>query len=357
MSTHFCIAAPSSSLSSRLRACSGVSPDSTFPPGNSHFSGELSFRRRCPISSRRSLRSITAATTVLMAGGALETCWLRHLSVLEANSASLSSSFATFLSLENLPKLLCTLHQWRPRRVQQLVADHMDAAILNRRHLLPGADFVSLLRIRAISRRRPRQHHHVRPCFGHLLLIHMLAWGNNHLSATETHEFRHPGRGTDARIRPGFTINTQPWLVLLWLTLDCRKLPLQFSRECFRRFCVANDSAEQSNVGVHIRERSRIHCQKIQRLFDEFANGFLLVRSRANHERGLEAQNFVERPHLPAIAQFRQVGHRCYVGAPLGHPYKRFFFAHRAQNRGCARSKRNDPVAVRCFFFHAPPRE
>src|SRR6516164_1677687 len=176
MGTHFCIAAPSSSSSSRLRACSGVSPDSTFPPGNSHFSGELSFRRRCPISSRRSLRSITAATTVLMAGGALETCWLVIFQSSRQTQHRFSSSFATFLSLENLPKLLCTLHQWRPGRVQQLVADHMNAAILNRRHLLPGADFVSLLRIRAISCRRPRQHHHVRPCLGHLLLIHMLAW-------------------------------------------------------------------------------------------------------------------------------------------------------------------------------------
>src|SRR2546429_6000219 len=41
-------------------------------------------------------------------------------------------------------------------------------------------------------------------------------------------------------------------------------------------------------------------------LFEKFANGFLLVRNRANHKRWLEAQNFVERPHVPAIAQFRQ---------------------------------------------------
>src|SRR6266446_5667141 len=49
-----------------VSATSGDSPSWTFPPGNSHLSGEVSFFRRWPMSNRRSLRSITAATTVLM---------------------------------------------------------------------------------------------------------------------------------------------------------------------------------------------------------------------------------------------------------------------------------------------------
>src|SRR5437870_13821952 len=99
------------------------------------------------------------------------------------------------------------------------------------------------LGIRAISRRRPGEHDHVRHGFGHQLLIHTLACGNNHLSATETHELRHPGRGTDAWIGPRFTINTRPWLWLFRLTLDLGKLALQFSRARRRRFRTANDSS------------------------------------------------------------------------------------------------------------------
>src|SRR5882762_4459198 len=68
ISTDFVRVTPSSSRSSRARACSNVSAERTLPPGNSHLRGEVSPRRRWPMRIRRSGRSITAATTWSMEG-------------------------------------------------------------------------------------------------------------------------------------------------------------------------------------------------------------------------------------------------------------------------------------------------
>src|SRR5262249_9692158 len=137
-STHLLSVAPSSSRSSRANAASASSPASIFPPGNSHLSGDESFLRRWPIRIRRSARSITAATTLIMSA--------------PTSGPALGQNPRQFSSAPR---------EDRCRSVQQFVAHNENTSIFDRRNVLPLLIPIGACRLRTAARRRPRKNDHI----------------------------------------------------------------------------------------------------------------------------------------------------------------------------------------------------
>src|SRR6266481_4514933 len=110
--------------------------------------------------------------------------------------------------MQKLVKCACAIDQGRPRCVQQLIADYVDAEVSNRRYVFPICDFVSLLRIGLRFGSSPGEHNNFGPSSGYLRFGNLLSAGNSHLAAAEGHQFTHPRWRAYSRIWPRLAIDT-----------------------------------------------------------------------------------------------------------------------------------------------------
>ncbi len=219
----------------------------------------------------------------------------------------------------------------------------MNVSASNRWHIFPGHDFIRLLGVCFRPRRSPRQDNHIRTCLRYLPIGDLLPGGNHHLAAANTHQFCHPGRGTDAWIRPGLTIDAHPSLAPSSFLLDSRERAAHLFHQCLGSGPPLRNPAQQSNVRFDISERPRVHSQEGKGLLEEFTDRLLLVRHGADHQRWLQPQDFIYRIRMPAIAQFRKFTDGRDVSAPLGHADQNMLRANGVKNRSGTRRQRNNP--------------
>src|SRR5260221_7413489 len=164
---------------------------------------------------------------------------------------------------QQFPQFPRPLHQRRPRRIQQLIAHNKHAPIPYRRHICPCRQLVNLLRLTLVASSRPSQHNHFRPRLRHLLIANLFPRRNNHLSAADLHQLRHPRRRANPRIRPSLAIH--PYAPLQFLRRACNRskfrthLPNQ--RPGLRRS--PRNSSQQPNIRLNIVQRPRIHRHKV----------------------------------------------------------------------------------------------
>src|SRR5208282_4282779 len=152
-------------------------------------------------------------------------------------------------------KLAGALHEdWR-RRVQPLVAHHADAAVANGRDIAPYGIFERPAWVGFAPSGGPGEDNYVRSRRGHLLVGHFLARRDNRLAPGDLDEFSDPGRGTDARIGPGFAIDARPnaaagsgGRVVLRARGDLRQVALHLADHAGRRRGASGDAAEQMDV-------------------------------------------------------------------------------------------------------------
>jgi len=236
-----------------------------------------------------------------------------------------------------------SLHQWRPRRIQQLIPHHKNAPLPYRRHILPGLHLIRLRGIRFPACRRPRQHNHLRPCICHLRVSHLFSSWNNHFAAANLHQLRHPRRRTNPRIRPSLAIYSHASLHSPCRAGNHRKFRTHPPNQCLRLRRPPRNSSQQPNVCVNVIQRSRVHRQEIQRLLQQFPDGLLFVRHRPNDQRRPQRHDVRHRLHVPAIPNLWQSRHRRNVATPFRHAHQKPPRPHRAQNRSSARRQRHNP--------------
>ena len=80
-----------------------------------------------------------------------------------------------------------TFDQRRTRCVQQFVADHVDAVIVNCRYVLPRRDVIRLLGVCFRSRRRPSEDNYIWLGRCYLRFGNFLTAGDNHFATANAY--------------------------------------------------------------------------------------------------------------------------------------------------------------------------
>ena len=244
-------------------------------------------------------------------------------------------------------------HQRRPRRIQQLISNHDHASILYRRNTLPSCITQSRLRLRAIPGSGPRQYNNVRLRPRHLLIIHSRAGLNYHSAARNLHQFRHPRRRTNPRIRPSLAVNPRPRASSETPRPSRRAIerPAHRSYQPLRNSLASDKPSKCQHIPLNIRQRPRIDRQKRDRLLEYFRHRFRCEGHRTDQQSRPQFHHFAN-IQFPAIAHRRPRAHGGHVLAPATHTDQLTAGPELEQNRSHTGRKRNDSHSVKNFARH-----
>src|SRR5271156_4466769 len=247
------------------------------------------------------------------------------------------------------------INQRRPRRIQKLVPNHHHPPAPHRRHIPPSRIPQSCRDLGARPGSRPSQHNQFRRSQRHRFIRHPRARIHDHLSPGHLHQLRHPGRGTDPRLRPSLAIHAKPppSAKPAYPARHIRKSRPHLPYQLFRRPRAIHQSPQRRNITKNIRQRPRIHCQKRHRLRQNLLHRLRHKRHRTNQNRGPQSHHFAQ-IHFPAIAHRRTRAHLRHILAPPRNSHQLAPHPQRKQNRSNTRRKRYNPQSVE--FFHPSHR-
>ncbi len=210
--------------------------------------------------------------------------------------------------MQYLPQFHRAPHEWRTRRIQKLVGDHMNPPLANRRYIPPARNAIRFSGVRFRASCSPGKDDDFRLSRRHLCVTDYFARWHNHLCACDLHQLRNPRRRADPRIRPSLTIHARP-LTRRFLP-DTAKCCAHSLNHAFAGPRPAHNARKQTNVCVDVRQYPRIHGQKIQRLLEQLRHSLLLVRHRADDQRWSQSQNLAHTIQVPAVTKLRQIRYR-----------------------------------------------
>ena len=245
-------------------------------------------------------------------------------------------------------QLARALHEWRAGRVEQLIRNHGYTPILHGGRILPCHNAKRPGWIGAFAGGRPCEDDDVGIRAGDVFVRDALPRRRDELTPGNPHEFRHPGRGTDPRVRPGLAIHT--WSRRFVEHTYCsfrnsRKCGAHSRNEPFSGSRAVCQTAERSYVLLDIRQTARVQGQKRHRLFEQFRHCFWSKRDGADKQRWPQSHHFIN-VELPAIANPRQPpGVRNFV-TPLAHADHSSLRANSKQNRRDAGRERNNSQSL-----------
>jgi hypothetical protein len=187
-----------------------------------------------------------------------------------------------------------------------------------------------------------------------LFVTYFLAGGQNHFPAAKTNEFRDPGRGTDAGVRPRLAVNSQPFPYLAASFCDRHKFLAHLFNKPIGLLETVGYPTQETNVILNIGQQSGIHGQEVEGMLEKLGHGFMLVWHRSNDERWIQPKDLVYRIHVPAIAEFWQPLNGCNFRAPFCHANEICFGANGTEDGSRARGERdNAKRGFRCSGDHA----
>src|SRR5580693_1063036 len=216
--------------------------------------------------------------------------------------------------------------------------NHHHAPIPHRRHIPPSRIPQRCGNLRPRASSRPSQHNQFRRSPRHVRVRQARTRIHDHFSPCRLHQLRHPGRGTDPRLRPSLAINAQPPAVTkpAGLPSHLRESSTHFPYQALRRAPPLDQSSQHTNITKNIRKRSRIDRQKRHRLRQNRLHGLDSKRHRPN-QNGRPQPHHLAHIHLPTITHRRPRTHLRHILTPPRNPHQFAPHAQRKQYRSNAR--------------------
>ena len=240
-----------------------------------------------------------------------------------------------------------------PACLRKFVADDGHATGFERGNVFPSRIAEYLIRLGAVSGGGPGEDDHVRLRGRDCIVSDASASSDRIFSAGDFHEFRNPGRGTDARVRPSFAIDAGFRLPPETGALpDIIKASAHFVDHPLGTSAAIRQTAKRANVILDAGKRAGIQREKID-------SAVTVMRDTVSSMNGTDPTSnvglrriinrrypFSSNRRLGAAFQRRQ------HPAPFAYANEFFVHAKRKQNRSNTGCERDDSLR-RSFFADA----